>query len=116
MSARLSVYVYTAAPDRLREFYQAGLGVAPAAQHGNWLPFELGGGTFALHGATAGGEHDPRDLHLSFVVDDIEAAVARFRSAGARVLRDVADEAFGKRAHLEDPDGRTFELIEPDRP
>ena len=59
MSVRLTVYVYTADLERLRRFYAAGLGVEPGAQHGNWLPFELGGATFALHGVS---EPDDRDL------------------------------------------------------
>ncbi len=50
MSARMSVYVYTSDLERMRQFYEAGLDIKPASQQGNWLPFELGGATFALHG------------------------------------------------------------------
>ena len=73
MGPRISVYVYTLDLERMRRFYEGGLGVKPGAQHGNWLPFDLGGGTFALRG--------------------------------------VADEAFGKRAIVEDPEGRTLEIV-----
>lgn len=112
MSTALTVYVYTPEPERLRRFYEAALGVQPA-DHGDWLPFELpGGGTFALHRAGDHPEHDPGRVHLSFAVDDIEAVVARFQAAGARVLRDMADEAFGKRAYVEDPDGRQIQLVQ----
>ena len=41
-----------------------------------------------------------------------DAAVARFEAQGAKVLRGVADEAFGKRAIIQDPDGRTLEIVQ----
>ena len=111
MGARISVYVYTLDLERMRRFYEGGLGVKPGAQHGNWLPFDLGGGTFALHGARERSAEDLQRVHLTFVVDDIEATVARFQAQGAKVLRGVADEAFGKRAIVEDPEGRTLEIV-----
>lgn len=111
MSAKLTVYVYTSDLERLRRFYEGGLGVAPAAQHGNWLPFDLAGATFALHADRGDPSLDRQRVRLSFEVDDIEAAVARFEAAGATVLRGIADEAFGKRALLEDPEGRQIELV-----
>lgn len=111
MSVRLTVYVYTADLERLRRFYAAGLGVEPGTQHGNWLPFELGGATFALHGVSEPGDRDLQRANLNFETDDIEALVARCEAAGATVLRGVSDEAFGRRAMLRDPDGRTFEAV-----
>lgn len=112
MGARLTVDAYTTDVDRLRRFYESGLGVKPSGQGTHWLPWSLGGATFALHGA----EGEPSaDLlqrwNLSFEVDDIEAAFERFRAQGAIVLRGVADVEFGKEAILRDPDGRTFWLV-----
>ena len=111
MTATLTVYVVTKDLERTRRFYEEGLGVPSGEQSGLWLPFALAGATFALHGAR---DDDPEDMmraNVSFGVDDIEAAVARFERAGGRVLRGVADEAYGKRALIQDPDGRTFELV-----
>jgi len=111
MGARISVYVYTLDLERMRRFYEGGLGVKPDAQHGNWLPFELEGATFALHKLQDATPEVLQRVNLTFVVDDIEATVARFQSQGAKVLRGVADEAFGKRAIVEDPEGRTLEIM-----
>ncbi len=115
MSAGMTAYVYTKDLDRLRQFYEGALGVKPAS-HGDWLPFDLGGATFALHGISADIDRDLQRINLSFEVDDIEAAVARFREQGAKVLQGVADEMFGKRAVLQDPDGRAFDLIQHQAP
>ena len=112
MGAKLTVDAYTTDVDRLRQFYEAGLGVKPAGQSGHWLPWSLSGATFALHGTE--GEPSPDLLqrwNLSFEVDDIDAAVARFEGRGAKVLRGVADVEFGREAVLQDLEGRTFWLI-----
>ena len=112
MSVSLTVYVVTRELERMRRLYEGALQVKPASQQGNWLPFSLGGATFALHAFGNEGEEDPQRFNLSFGVDDIEATVARFEAQGAKVLRGVADEAFGKMATLRDPDGRTFEVVQ----
>ena len=112
MSEKLSVYAYTLELDALRRFYEGGLAIKPAFRSGNWLPFHLGGATFALHG-TRDDSHDlSHRFHLSFDVADIGAAVARFEAAGAQVLRGASDEAFGKRAIVQDPDGRQLEIVQ----
>ena len=110
MSVSLTVYVYTSEFARLSDFYRGGLGLKPDEQQGNWLPFALPRATFALHAAAPGDE--PHAVNYSFGVEDIEATVARFEAAGAKVLRGVADESFGRRATLEDPDGRVFEIVQ----
>ena len=115
MSAGMTVYVYTKDLDRMRRFYEGALGVKAAPQ-GDWVPFDLGGATFALHFVLDEAERDLQRLNLSFDVDDIEAADARFQERGAKVLQGVADETFGKRAVLEDPDGRRFDLVEHEAP
>ena len=110
MSATLTVYVVTPDLERMRRFYQEALAAKAGPQQGNWVPFSLGGATFALH--AAGPDDDPLKLSLSFGVDDIDSTVARFEAQGAKILRGVADEAFGKMATLQDPDGRQFEVVQ----
>lgn len=110
MSTTLTVYVMTRDIDRMRRFYEAALGVEARMREGNWVPFSLAGATFALHAAAA--NDDAKKISFSFGVDDVEAAVARFEQQGAKVLRGVADEAFGRKATLEDPDGRVFEVVQ----
>ncbi len=51
-------------------------------------------------------------VHLDFVVDDIDEAVARAEAAGARVERAVSERPWGKLAVLSDPFGHGFCLIQ----
>lgn len=104
----VTVYVMTPDIDRTRDFYEKALGIGAGARSGNWVPFSIGGATFALHAGT----EDVGAYSFSLDVDDIEAAVERFEAAGAKVLRGVADEAFGRMATVQDPDGRTIELVQ----
>lgn len=51
-------------------------------------------------------------VHLDFVADDIDAAVARAVSAGARLERPIAAYNWGKLALMADPFGHGFCLIQ----
>jgi predicted enzyme related to lactoylglutathione lyase len=51
-------------------------------------------------------------VHLDFVVQDIDAAIARARAAGAAEEGPVGDHAWGRLALLRDPFGHGFCLIE----
>ncbi len=51
-------------------------------------------------------------VHLDFAVDDLEAAVARAVSAGARVEVEIERHAYGKIAVLADPFGHGFCLLQ----
>jgi predicted enzyme related to lactoylglutathione lyase len=51
-------------------------------------------------------------VHLDFVVDDIEAALARARNAGARLETPIKTNNWGKIAMLADPFGHGICLIE----
>ena len=51
-------------------------------------------------------------IHLDFVVEDIEPAVDRAVSAGARLEKPIATHAWGKLAVLADPFGHGFCLIQ----
>jgi catechol 2,3-dioxygenase-like lactoylglutathione lyase family enzyme len=50
-------------------------------------------------------------IHL--IVDDIDAAVARLRDAGARFRNDVIEGPGGKQVLLLDPSGNVVELFQP---
>ena len=51
-------------------------------------------------------------VHLDFVVQDIDAAVARALAAGAKLEKPAAIHSYGKLAVLADPFGHGFCLIE----
>jgi catechol 2,3-dioxygenase-like lactoylglutathione lyase family enzyme len=50
---------------------------------------------------------------LHFIVDDIEAEVARLREAGARFRNDIVVGPGGKQILLQDPSDNVVELFEP---
>ena len=51
-------------------------------------------------------------VHLDFVVDDVQSAVWRALAAGAELEADIAAHAWGRIAHMADPFGHGFCLIE----
>ncbi|UUZ76542.1 VOC family protein [Polaromonas sp. P1(28)-13] len=51
-------------------------------------------------------------VHLDFVVDDIDAVVARLQKHGAVLETPVADRAWGRIAGLADPFGHGLDLLE----
>jgi predicted enzyme related to lactoylglutathione lyase len=51
-------------------------------------------------------------VHLDFVVDDVDAAVARALAAGATLDDAAATHAWGRIAHLADPFGNGFCLLQ----
>ena len=53
-------------------------------------------------------------LLLSFEVDDVDADYARLKGAGANIVLDIRDEAFGQRHFiLTDPTGILVDVIKP---
>jgi catechol 2,3-dioxygenase-like lactoylglutathione lyase family enzyme len=50
---------------------------------------------------------------IHFIVDDIEADVARLRAAGATFRNEIVTGPGGKQILLEDPSGNVVELFEP---
>ena len=50
---------------------------------------------------------------IHFIVDDIEAEVARLRAAGATFRNDIVSGPGGKQILLEDPSGNVVELFQP---
>ena len=50
---------------------------------------------------------------IHFVVEDIEADVARLRAAGVRFRNDIITGPGGKQIVLEDPSGNPIELFQP---
>jgi catechol 2,3-dioxygenase-like lactoylglutathione lyase family enzyme len=50
---------------------------------------------------------------IHFVVDDIDADVARLRDAGATFRNDIVTGPGGKQILLEDPSGNVVELFQP---
>jgi predicted enzyme related to lactoylglutathione lyase len=105
-------------------FYCDGLGLKVGRHFGDWLELVGGSSPIYLLPKKAGSPISPvagdtRDyarhwtpVHLDFVVDDIEAAMARAKAAGATVEQDARDHAYGRLALLADPFGNGFCLLQ----
>ena len=50
---------------------------------------------------------------IHFIVEDIEAEVARLRAAGVRFRNDIINGPGGKQIVLDDPSGNPIELFQP---
>ena len=50
---------------------------------------------------------------IHFIVDDIDADVARLRASGATFRNDIIEGPGGKQVLLEDPSGNVVELFQP---
>jgi catechol 2,3-dioxygenase-like lactoylglutathione lyase family enzyme len=106
-------------------FFTEGLGLHVGRRFDDhWVELLGASAPLDLLGNRAGSEAVPgRDLrrdfgrhwtpvHLDFVVDDIEAAVARAVAAGATLERPVRDEPYGRLANLADPFGHGLCLLQ----
>ncbi len=110
--------------DRASAFYCDGLGLKVGRRFEGWLELLGGSSPIYLLPKDAGSPISPvspgtRDyrrhwtpVHLDFVVDDIDAAVARAKAAGASVEQEARDHAYGRLALLADPFGNGFCLLQ----
>jgi predicted enzyme related to lactoylglutathione lyase len=66
------------------------------------------------HGRTAERVYERHwtPVHLDFVVDELDAAVARLTARGGTLDRAPADREYGRIAWMADPFGNGFDLIE----
>ena len=112
MISGMIVYVFSPDFDALRRFYETAMGIhgQPAGPNGVACP--LGGSKFGLHRQVPDEPQDHASFRLDFLVGDIEAALAKFKAAGAKVVQGIQDEAFGRSAILCDPEGREFTLVQ----
>ncbi len=106
-------------------FYSQGLGLRPGRRFGAGGIELLGASSaiFLLVKARGSvpfpGAPDARrygrhwtPVHLDFVVDDVEAAVARAVAAGARLEGEIDTAVWGRMANLADPFGHGFCLLQ----
>ncbi len=104
---------FTADVDAAVAFYQKFLGQDPASwRSGETATFMLGDAKLFLHRAGGVGiPGGPRDEdHVSFAVEDVDAACEELRQAGIEVQVGPRDYYWGRSAYLRDPDGRLLEL------
>ncbi len=106
-------------------FYVRGLGLKPGRRLGGQGREMLGasspiyllensGGTRPFAAATSSRDYRRHwtPVHLDFAVQDLEAAVARALSAGAKFEGEIDERAWGRLARMADPFGHGFCLLQ----
>ncbi len=122
---KIHAYIEVAALEDGIDFYCGGLGLTlkrrrsprwvelagaqvPVFLLGNQPPeADLGGTT-----ATRSYARHWTPVHLDFIVDDLDAMVARLTTRGATLDRAIKTRAYGRIANMADPFGNGFDLIE----
>jgi len=114
------VILYVADLRRSIEWYRDVIGLPFRFEGDGYAEFATEGCKFALYersklpeligrSPTAGGPGG----EVAFVVDDVDAQVARVRAAGAEILSGPVDRPWGHRTvHVLDPDGFVVELAQ----
>jgi predicted enzyme related to lactoylglutathione lyase len=111
--------------DKAISFYSAAFGLKAVHRFGAFGVEMLGSstpiyllvksaGTAASHGTEQRRSYERHwtPVHLDFVVDEIEAAVERALSAGARLEHSIATHNWGKLALMADPFGHGFCFVQ----
>jgi predicted enzyme related to lactoylglutathione lyase len=107
--------------ERARAFYADKLNLSPFGENSGHLFYELGGSHFMVYpsGGAASGTHD----QIGFVVEDVEATVARLRSngvifeeyeppQGASASDGIMDFGGVKAAWFKDSEGNLLSVVE----
>jgi catechol 2,3-dioxygenase-like lactoylglutathione lyase family enzyme len=113
------IFIKSADPARLREWYQKHLGIPVEAWGGTafqWAGPENPGG----HGTTvwnvfeAGSNYfNPAQFMVNYRVADLRALIAALRAEGCQVDDKVDESEYGRFGWVFDPDGNKIELWEP---
>lgn len=109
----LMVVRYVFDMERAFDFHERGLGLSPIAKSAGWSMLSCGDAVVGLHAIYEGVTERPvAYAGLNLEVDDLDAAVGRATSFGARLV-EVREPEPGvpvRLAVLTDPDGNGFEL------
>jgi predicted enzyme related to lactoylglutathione lyase len=118
-------YIEVTDPEKGIAFYCDGLGLTVKRRLGpRWI--ELAGANMEIfllanrpavadlgsRKVTRSYERHWTPVHLDFIVDDIEAAVARLLKLGGSLDREIGEREYGRIAYMADPFGNGFDLIE----
>ncbi len=122
------VIVYVDDPPAVREFYMSAFGlqggfVAPSGTYAElntgttklaFAAYSLGEQNFPGGVRSATADHQPFNVELALVADDVDGAYARAIEAGCLSLAEPADKPQGQRvAYVRDPFGTLLELATP---
>ena len=115
------VFFRSVDPARLAQWYKETLGLVTEAwgsTHGtSFSPQAMPANSFTVWSAFAADTEyfgDPRQsFMINLVVDDLDAALDKIRTAGGDVIPEKEEHDFGRFGWFVDPDGNRVELWEP---
>ena len=112
------VFVKSKDPKALAQWYRDALGLDVKFWGGAALPFDAPGHPPKVSWTAfpeAGDYMSPstREFMVNFAVDDMDAIIARLTAKGVPVLKRDDNDAFGRFAWIQDPDGTKIELWQP---
>ncbi len=100
MITGLHAIVFSPEAEKVRAFFRDVVGLTSVDAGGGWLIFAMPPAELAVHPADGAGRHE-----LYLMCDDIHATLAELRGKGVQVVRDVADQGWGRLAAIALPDG-----------
>jgi len=104
---------FTDEVDRLRDFYERLLGVAPEASWPGGAIYAVGAVKLLVHERAGAPENGPpNEDHVAIGVSDLEGACDVLRERSVDLLVEPRDYPWGRSAYLRDPDGRLVELTQ----
>ena len=114
------VFVKSKDPKALAQWYREFLGLEVKPWGGAALPFDAPGHPPKVSWTAFPDSSDymspsAREFMINFAVDDMDAIIARLTAHGVPILKRDDNDAFGRFAWIQDPDGTKIELWEPKR-
>ena len=112
------VFVKSKDPKALAGWYREALGLDVASWGGAALPHDMPGhppkvSWMAFPETTDHMMPSTREFMINLAVDDMDAMVARLTAKGVAILKRDDQDAFGRFAWIQDPDGTKIELWQP---
>ena len=94
-----------------KEWYRKLLGQEETADYGDWVEFSVGGSRFGLDSGNTATEIP--NAVVSFLVSDLDAAIAELRATGIEPATEVIDVGPTRIVALRDPSGNMVQLSQP---
>ncbi len=112
------VFVKSRDPKALAQWYREVLGLEVKPWGGAALAFDAPGHPPKVSWTAFPDSSDymspsTREFMINFAVDDMDAIIARITAKGVAVLKRDDNDAFGRFAWIQDPDGTKIELWQP---
>lgn len=107
MRRLVQIIVFTPDVERMRAFYEQGIGLHPVYAGPNWTSYRTAGATLALH--PLAGRHG-RELELTFESHNILADVEAMRARGVDTFGEIQGQSYGTTIQFRDPEGNLLAL------